>query len=58
VAEATDLEDHTRCITMPNLLTFFSKDFRFEVDENIPLIIGKVINVLEWRFGSYRCQAQ
>jgi hypothetical protein len=67
VAEATDPDDHTRCttiaapidiVTVPNLLAFFSKDFRFEIDEIIPLVMGNAINVLEWRFGSYRCQAQ
>jgi hypothetical protein len=67
VAEATEPEDHTRVIsiagprevvTVDNLAAFFRKDFIYEVDEIIPLVTGKVINVLEWRFASYRCQSQ
>jgi hypothetical protein len=67
VAEAPEPEDHTRCIsiagpveivTVPFLMEHFSRDFVFEVDEIIPLVMGQSINILEWRFGSYRCQAQ
>ncbi|KAK3290347.1 uncharacterized protein B0H64DRAFT_332601 [Chaetomium fimeti] len=67
VAEAPEPEDHTRClsiagpvdiVTVPNLMAHFSRDFVFEVDEIVPLVMGQSINILEWRFGSYRCQAQ
>ncbi|KAH6855356.1 hypothetical protein B0I37DRAFT_411353 [Chaetomium sp. MPI-CAGE-AT-0009] len=67
VAEAPEPDDHTRCIsiagpvdivTVPYLMAHFSRDFVFEVDEIIPLVMGQSINILEWRFGSYRCQAQ
>ncbi len=36
----------------------FSRNFVYQIDEVIPLILGEGIDVYEWRFGSYRCQAQ
>ncbi len=30
----------------------------YQLDEVIPVVPGRAISVLEWRFGSYRCQAQ
>ncbi|KAK4102839.1 hypothetical protein N658DRAFT_326356 [Parathielavia hyrcaniae] len=32
--------------------------FVFDIDEVVPLVLGWSINILEFHFGSYRCQAQ
>jgi hypothetical protein len=67
VAEATDPAHHTRCImitgpreivNVENLCAYFSAHFVYEIDEITPVVLGHVINMLEFRFGSYRCQAQ
>jgi hypothetical protein len=67
VPAADELEGHTRClmiagprdiVTEAGLAAYFSQRFRFETDEVDFLVRGQVINVVEWRFGSYRCQAQ
>jgi hypothetical protein len=67
VEEARDPEDHTRVLSIRGpkdivneayLTNYFSRSFVYEVDEVIWLVEGEAINVLEWRFGSYRCQAQ
>ncbi|KAK3311599.1 uncharacterized protein B0T15DRAFT_389622 [Chaetomium strumarium] len=67
VAEARDPEDHTRVLSIRGpkdlvneayLANYFSRAFVYEIDEIIWLVEGEAINVLEWRFGSYRCQAQ
>ena len=67
VAEQTLPGNHTRVLLISgppgivnvNVLTaFFSSIFVYQVDEIIPVVLGRAINVLEWRFGSYRCQAQ
>ncbi|KAK4239506.1 hypothetical protein C8A03DRAFT_32457 [Achaetomium macrosporum] len=67
VADAQDPPDHTRCLTIsgpPDIITeeyltnYFSRAFVYEIDEIICLVKGGAINVFEWRFGSYRCQAQ
>lgn len=67
VAEAPAPASHTRVIsiagpkevvTVENLTRFFSEQFVYELDEIVPLVTGKVINILEFYFGSYRCQAQ
>jgi hypothetical protein len=67
VAEPSDLEDHSRVISIrgskdlinEELLTaYFAQRFQYQIDEVVTLVRGKCINVLESRFGSYRCQAQ
>lgn len=67
VATAAEPEGVSRCITIAgprdiitegSLHTFFSQRFQFETDEVDFLVRGQAINVVEWRFGSYRCQAQ
>ena len=40
------------------LTTYFDSLFVSQTDEIITLVAGQAINVLEWRFGSYRGQAQ
>ena len=60
-------EDHTRVLVISGppgivntqaLTRYFNSLFVFQTDEIITLVAGQAINVLEWRFGSYRCQAQ
>jgi hypothetical protein len=67
VAEAPEPADHTRVVsitgprevvTEANLLAYFSRYFIFQIDQVVPLVLGNSINVLEFHFGSYRCQAQ
>lgn len=67
VAAATEPIDHTRVISIAGptdvvnesyLGAYFSSTFVYEVDEVIWLVAGRAINIIEWRFGSYRCQAQ
>ncbi|SPQ19812.1 e3b9f3ce-597e-4bda-91ec-0928be282e28 [Thermothielavioides terrestris] len=59
--------DHTRVLSIAgpkelvntaNLSALFSAAFVYETDDVIALVTGNVINVLEWHFGSYRCQAE
>jgi hypothetical protein len=40
------------------LANFFTSLFVYQIDEVVPLVLGQSINILEWRFGSCRCQAQ
>lgn len=67
VAEAQEPTECTRVISVAGpkeivteeyLREYFSARFVYETDEVVTLVQGKVINVLEWYFGSYRCQAQ
>jgi hypothetical protein len=67
VAAPSAPADHTRVLSIAgpkdlvntaNLSALFSAAFVYETDDVIALVTGKVINVLEWRFGSYRCQAE
>lgn len=67
VTEAVAPSDHTRVIsiagprdivTVENLTAFFSRSFVYELDMIDPLVLGQAINILEFHFGSYRCQAQ
>lgn len=67
VAEASEPVEHTRVIsvagptdvvTEENLVEFFRRDFVFELDQVVPLVMGRALNVIEFHFGSYRCQAQ
>lgn len=59
--------DHTRVIVIEGprkmvntefLWAYFSSHFVFETDEVITWVAGEYVNVLEWRFASYRLQAQ
>lgn len=45
-------------VNVPFLAAYFAQRFAYQVDEVIALVEGRCINVLEWRFGSYRCQAK
>lgn len=45
-------------VNVDYLREYFGRRFFFDIDEVEPWVAGKVINILEWRFGSYRCQAQ
>ncbi|KAL2257504.1 hypothetical protein VTK26DRAFT_88 [Humicola hyalothermophila] len=47
-----------KIVNVEFLTTFFSSIFDYQIDEVIPVITGNVINMLLWRFGSYRCQAK
>ncbi len=67
VAQQTLPNNHTRVllisgppsiVNMDLLSAFFSSLFVYQLDEVIPVVPGRAISVLEWRFGSYRCQAQ
>jgi hypothetical protein len=40
------------------LEAYFSRRFRYETADIDVLVAGRVLNVIEWQFGSYRCQAQ
>jgi hypothetical protein len=66
-AESNDPVHHTRCITVTgpreivneeNLKNYFRAHFVYQIDEVTPVVLGEVINMIEFRFGSYRCQAQ
>jgi hypothetical protein len=43
---------------VPYLSAYFQSKFYYELDESSLLGDGNVINILDWRFGSYRCQAR
>jgi hypothetical protein len=67
VPEARELANHTRVISIAGpadivteelLSTYFSAGFVYQTDEIFWLVRGQAINIIEWRFGSYRCQAQ
>jgi hypothetical protein len=67
VPEANELDGHTRCLTIAGpraivneefLGAYFSRRFRYETAYIDVLVAGRVLNVIEWQFGSYRCQAQ
>ena len=67
VAEQTLPDNHTRVLLIsgpPNIVNtdvltaFFGSLFVYQLDEIIHVVPGRAISVLEWRFGSYRCQAQ
>ena len=67
VAEATEPADHTRVliiygrkevVNVEFLSNYFKNTMVYEIDEVVPLALGECINMLEWRFGSYRCQAE
>jgi hypothetical protein len=67
VPRAVEPDNHSRVVVIKGpkeivnvdyLSAFFRAKFRFETDEILPWVTGQVINILEWRFGSYRCQAQ
>lgn len=59
-------EDHTRAmiisgprdiINIEFLMDYFRRRFDFQVEDIDVLVAGHSINVFEWRFGSYRAQA-
>ncbi|GAB1312428.1 RRM domain-containing protein [Madurella fahalii] len=59
-------EDHTRAIIVSGppdiiniefLMDYFRRRFDFQLESIDVLAAGHSINVLEWRFGSYRAQA-
>jgi hypothetical protein len=67
VAEAREPADHTRVISIAGptdivteevLSAYFSAAFVYQTDEVVWLVRGRAINIIKWRFGSYRCQAQ
>jgi hypothetical protein len=67
VAEPREPGDHTRVISIygptdivneESLTRYFCLQFVYETDEIVWLVRGRAINFIEWRFGSYRCQAQ
>ncbi|KAK4040355.1 hypothetical protein C8A01DRAFT_35593, partial [Parachaetomium inaequale] len=45
-------------VTEQYMVAYFSRRFEYKLDQIDPLVLGRSINVLEFRFGSYRCQAQ
>jgi hypothetical protein len=67
VPAANELDGHTRCLTIagPRAIVnqaffdaYFSERFKYETADIDVLVAGRVLNVIEWQFGSYRCQAQ
>jgi hypothetical protein len=66
VAASTAPANHTRVISIAGprelvteeyLNRYFGQRFDYQLEEVMELVRGRVINILEWRFGSYRCQA-
>lgn len=47
-----------KVVTVENSIRFFPEKFVYEIDDIVPLVTGKVINILEFYLGSYRCQDQ
>ena len=41
-----------------SMVAYFSQRFEYQLHLIDPLVLRQSINVLEFRFGSYRCQAQ
>lgn len=67
VAEPRVPEEHSRVLLICGprgivnfivLSEYFSTKFEYQVDGVFPLSMGRYVNFLEWRFGSYRCQAK
>lgn len=67
VAEPSAPEDHTRVLVLYGkkevvnvdfLTNLLSTRFEYQVDEIVHLATDRVVNMIEQRFGSYRCQAK
>lgn len=67
VAEPRALKYHSRnlmicrpvdVVDLEKFGGYFGSEFAYQIDEVVPLTLGLPINVIEWRFGSYRCQAE
>lgn len=49
---------HREFVNEASLTAFFQARFQFQIDEAVTLITHKERAVVEYKFGSYRCQAQ
>ncbi|KAG6009293.1 hypothetical protein E4U21_002897 [Claviceps maximensis] len=49
---------HRKFVNEASLTLFFQSRFQFQIDEAATLITHKERAVVEYKFGSYRCQAQ